>query len=76
MRHHGCLEQSEPISDSHPASILVCLSNGRFVVIRDDKPRGFWPVDGGWQRLWQLQPGDEVIHHGDRATVRAVLAYR
>jgi hypothetical protein len=57
-------------------STILCLNNRRFVVVRHDEPKDLWPIDGGWSKLRQLQPGDEVIYKGERARVLAVDVYR
>ncbi len=57
-------------------SVIVCLNNRRFVVVRHEEPKDLWPIDGGWQKLRDLQPGDEVIYKGQRTRVRAVDIYR
>jgi hypothetical protein len=57
-------------------SMILCLQNGRFVVIRHNDPKDLWPIDGGWQKMRELQPGDEVVYKGDLTNVRAVEVYR
>jgi hypothetical protein len=57
-------------------ALLICLNNRRFVVVRHDEPKDLWPVDGGWEKLRHLKPGDEVIYKGDRTSVRALDVYR
>lgn len=57
-------------------SVILCLSNRRFVVVRPDDPRDLWPLDGGWPKLRHLRVGDEVIHKGERTRIRAVDVYR
>lgn len=57
-------------------AILVCLANRRFVVARPNEPRDLWPLDGGWEKLRELKPGDEVVYKGDRTVVRALEVYR
>ena len=56
-------------------AVLVCLNTKRFVIVRYDEPKDFWPVDGGWEKLRDLKPGDEVIYKGDRTTIRAIDVY-
>ena len=46
------------------------------MVARPGEPRDLWPVDGGWDKLRDLKPGDEVIYKGNVTTVRAVDVYR
>ena len=65
---HATLETCE--------SVIVCLNNRRFVVIQPDNPKDLWPIDGGWQKLRELRPGDEVVYKGQRSQVRAVDVYR
>jgi len=65
---HATLETCE--------SVILCLNNRRFVVVRPDDPKDLWPVDGGWQKLRDLQPGDAVVYKGQRTQVRAVAVYR
>jgi hypothetical protein len=57
-------------------AILICLSTKRFVVVRTDQPENLWPIAGGWDKIRDLKPGDEVIYKGDRTTVRALDTYR
>ncbi len=57
-------------------AILICLNNRRFVIARHDEPKDLWPIGGGWNKLRELKPGDEVIYKGDRTTVRAIDVYR
>ncbi len=57
-------------------AILVCLQNRRFVIARPDEPRDLWPLDGGWENLRELKPGDEVVYKGVRTIVRALDVYR
>ncbi|MBD54330.1 MAG: hypothetical protein CMM05_04505 [Rhodopirellula sp.] len=57
-------------------AVLICLSTRRFVVARPGEPRDLWPVDGGWDKLRDLKPGDEVVYKGNVTTVRAVDVYR
>jgi hypothetical protein len=57
-------------------AVLVCLNTRRFVVAWHDEPRDLWPINGGWERLRDLKPGDEVIYKGDRTTIRALDVYR
>lgn len=57
-------------------SILIGLETRRFVVVRTDEPENLWPIAGGWDKLRDLKPGDEVIYKGARTTVRALQAYR
>jgi hypothetical protein len=57
-------------------AILVCLENRKFVVARPGEPRDLWPLDGGWEKLRELKPGDEVVYKGDRTIVRALEVYR
>ena len=57
-------------------AVILCLNNRRFVVVRPDDPKDLWPIDGGWQKLRNLQPGDEVVYKGQRTQVRAVDVYR
>ena len=46
--------------------MLICLSTRRFVVARPGEPRDLWPVDGGWEKLRELKPGDEVFTRAGR----------
>jgi hypothetical protein len=55
---------------------LLCLSTRQFVVVRFDEPRNLWPIDGGWEKIRDLQPGDDVVYKGRRATVLALEVYR
>ena len=57
-------------------ALLVCLNNGRFVVVRPAEPRDLWPVSGGWEKVRELAAGDEVIYKGGKAVVRAIEVYR
>ncbi len=57
-------------------SVIVCLQNGRFVVVRYDSPHDLWPCDGGWEKIRELKPGDEVVYKGDLTTIRAIEVYR
>lgn len=57
-------------------ALLICLSNRRFVVVHPDEQKDLWPVRGGWEKVRELQPGDEVIYKGEQAIVRAVDVYR
>jgi hypothetical protein len=57
-------------------AILICLNSNRFVVVCVGEPENLWPIDGGWDKLRDLKPGDEVIYKGDRTTVRALDVYR
>lgn len=57
-------------------SIILCLSDRRFVVIRTDTPKDLWPINGGWEVLRKLQPGDPVVYKGKRTEVRALDVYR
>ena len=57
-------------------AVLICLNTRKFIVIRHDGPRNLWPIDGGWDKLRDLKPGDEVIYKGDRTTVVALDVYR
>lgn len=58
-------------------ALMVCLNNGRFVVVHPNEPqRALWPVGGGWNKVRQLKPGDEVVHNGTCTTVKAVEIYR
>lgn len=66
----------DDVSVENCEAMLICLDSGRFVVARPDEPRDLWPVDGGWDKLRELRPGDPVIYKGDRTTVRALDVYR
>lgn len=66
----------DDVSVQNCEAMLICLNSGRFVVARPNEPKDLWPVDGGWQKLRELKPGDEVIYKGDRTTVRALDVYR
>ena len=57
-------------------SMILCLQNGRFVVVHPDAPRDLWPCDGGWEKVRDLKPGDQVVYKGDILAVRAVEVYR
>ena len=57
-------------------ALLVCLNSGRFVVVRPSEPKDLWPVDGGWEKIRELTPGDEVVYKGNKSIVRAVEVYR
>ena len=58
-------------------AVLVGLANRRFVIVRPDEPqRDLWPIDGGWQKIRRLKPGDSVIYKGTPTIVRAVDVYR
>lgn len=57
-------------------SVILCLDNRRFVVVRHGDPKDLWPIDGGLQKLRQLRPGDEVIYKGQRTQIRALDVYR
>ncbi|MFK8111758.1 MAG: hypothetical protein AB8B91_06135 [Rubripirellula sp.] len=70
------LPSYEESSVNNCEALLVCLSNRRFVIVHPDEQKDLWPVDGGWEKVRQLKPGDEVIYKGDQAIVRAVDVYR
>lgn len=72
---HQQAPTAEPELDSCQ-SLLICLSTRRFVVVRTDEPENLWPIDGGWDKIRELKPGDEVIYKGQRATVRRLDTYR
>ena len=79
MKHTDNFRQ--PVDDERATlescdSLILCLGDRRFVVVRHDDPRDLWPMDGGWPKLRQLQPGDEVIYKGQRTQVRAIAVYR
>ena len=58
-------------------ALLIGLSTRRFLVLRPaERQAHFWPVHGGWEKVRSLRPGDEVIHQGVKATVRAIEVYR
>jgi hypothetical protein len=57
-------------------ALLICLNNRRFVVVRTRQPKDLWPIDGGWEKLRHLKPGDEVIYKGQRTSVLALDVYR
>jgi hypothetical protein len=67
---------SDETSLENCEAILICLNTRRFIVARHDEPKNLWPIGGGWDKLRDLKPGDEVIYKGDRTTVRAVDVYR
>ncbi|MDE0862991.1 MAG: hypothetical protein OSA98_04330 [Rubripirellula sp.] len=66
----------EDVSVEDCEAVLICLNSRRFVVARPGEPRDLWPLGGGWDKLRQLKPGDEVIYKGHLTTVRAVDVYR
>ncbi|MGI9474377.1 MAG: hypothetical protein ACR2NZ_22740 [Rubripirellula sp.] len=79
MMNSNTLTPPPPIDDvsvENCEAVLICLNSRRFVVARPNEPKDLWPVDGGWEKLRQLKPGDEVIYKGDRTTVRALDVYR
>jgi hypothetical protein len=56
--------------------MMICLSSRRFVIVQPEGPqRDLWPVNGGWEKIRNLQAGDEVVYRGCLATVRAVEAF-
>ncbi len=72
-------------------SLIFCLNDRRFVVVRKDAPSSFRPVDGhatnpgpvdrvqvdqDWPRIGRLRAGDEVFYKGRKARIRAVDRYR
>ena len=57
-------------------AVMICLSTRRFIIVRTREPKNLWPIDGGWDKLRDLKPGDEVIYKGERTTVRALDVYR
>lgn len=57
-------------------AVLICLNTRRFVVVRYAEPKNLWPIDGGWEKLRRLQPGDQVVYKGLIATVLALEVYR
>lgn len=71
--------QSPPLDQAslqNCEAVLICLNTRRFVVARHGEPKNLWPINGGWDKLRDLKPGDEVIYKGDRTTVRALDVYR
>ncbi len=70
------LSTFEDVSLQDCEAVLICLNTRRFVVARPGDPRDLWPIDGGWEKLRHLKPGDEVIYKGNRTTVRALDVYR
>ena len=72
-------------------SLIFCLNNRRFVVVRKDTPSSIRPLDGNpigadpvdrnhvdedWTKIGRLRTGDEVFYKGEKATIRAVDRYR
>lgn len=56
-------------------ALLFRLEPSRYVVARrDGKPR-LQPVEGGWEELCRLQPGDRVIYEGTPTVIKAVETY-
>lgn len=79
MKKSACnrdLIEDEPVTLETCDSLILCLNNRRFVVVRHDTPKDLWPVDGGWPKVRQLRPGDEVVYKGQRTHVRAIDVYR
>lgn len=81
---------TRPTADSSPRSpttdaadplascqaMLVGLGRGRFAIVRPDEPqRDLWPIEGGWDRIRQIQAGDRVIYRGQTSRVRSVEVY-
>ena len=66
----------DEVSVQNCEAMLICLNSRRFVVARPDEPKDLWPIDGGWKKLRDLKPGDEVIYKGEQTTVRALDVYR
>lgn len=66
----------EEVSVADCEALLICLSNRRFVIVHPEEPKDLWPVNGGWERVRELKPGDEVIYKGESAMVRAIDVYR
>ena len=69
-------QSCDEVSLGECESLLVCLNNRRFVVVRPDEPKDLWPIGGGWDRVRELKPGDEVVYKGQRTNVRAIDVYR
>ncbi len=67
---------AEPTVETCDA-VMICLSTRRFVIVRPDEPKkDLWPINGGWERIRELKPGDQVIYRGSAATVRLLGVYR
>lgn len=56
-------------------ALLVCIEPRRYVIVRHDGPQRLRPVEGGWEQLCRLQPGDRVIYEGTPTLVKAVEVY-
>jgi hypothetical protein len=62
-------------------SLIFCLNNRRFVVVRKDAPSSLRPVaedatEGDWPKLERLRAGDQVFYKGKKAMIRAIDRYR
>jgi hypothetical protein len=72
-------------------SLIFCLNDRRFVVVRRDTPSILRPInedaigqesvdrvqmEWDWPKIGRLRAGDEVLYKGERAMIRAVDRYR
>lgn len=54
---------------------LFRIEPSRYVIVRPEGPQRLTAVDGGWEELCQVQPGDRVIYEGTPTIVKAVEVY-
>ena len=56
-------------------ALLLRIEPRRYVVVRREGRRRVEPIEGGWDALCRVQPGDRVIYEGTPTVVKAVEVY-